>query len=170
MDCTLTVGPEFFDSIGRTEAEVVMAVTNPEGRILLMTKAFYLEDVYRIPTGKLKNSEDPDAALRRELMEETGFELNEHRPLGVIGYTFHCGEDSRAFTSHVYLIPAQGEPQSQDEGEQIAGFRWVPVSDLPAIANQLRSLPDSWTDWGRFRAIAHDFVGRVLGLEVWRWI
>ena len=154
----LNVASDFLGFIAKTEAEVAMAIANPDGRILLITKAFYPEGVYRIPTGKLKTGEDPDSALRRELVEETGFELADHDCLGVIRYTFHSGADIRTFTSHLYLIHAEGEPESRDEGEQITGFRWIPISDLSAVTDQLRNLSDRWADWGRFRAIAHDFV------------
>ncbi|MDO8684795.1 MAG: NUDIX hydrolase [Armatimonadota bacterium] len=162
---TLEVGQEFFDFIKlgkemkRTHAEVVMVIPRPDGQVLLMTKSFYPQSVYRLPSGGIHIDESAEDGLRRELMEETCLDLPVDKFLGELNYLFRCGNQAATFASYIYLMePTSEEPNCADADEQITDFRYVPISDLPSIANHLRSLPGKWADWGRFRAIAHDFV------------
>jgi len=53
----------------------------------------------------------------------------------------------------------------QEEDEDISDFKWTPISELPAIAASLRSVPEDSPgrrDWGRFRALAHEFAAHRL--------
>ena len=93
--------------------------------------------------------------------------MENERFLGVIRYRFHGvdpeeSEEDVHFVSFVFEIPGvEGEPVAEDETEGISGFRWIPVDELQSVATALKSLPDDKTgggDWGRFRAIGHDFV------------
>lgn len=167
----LEVGPEFFDEIEKQAgekglSEVVMVAPVSAGKILLHTKSFYSEGSYRLPTGRMKPGEDPDAALAREFHEELGQTGEIDRKLGVI--RCRLTHDGRAadFISHVYLVKKLGrEPVPNDTDEQITGFKDVDVADLKTVAEDLRHLSGRWRDWGRFRALAHDFVSDVLGRE-----
>ena len=68
------------------------------------------------------------------------------------------------FVSYVFLVrEVGGRLIPQDAGERIISFRRVPPSELPKVAASLRALTGEWHDWGRFRAIAHDFVAEMLG-------
>lgn len=159
QDYTLDVGHDFFHFISRTAAEVVMVVRRLDGGILLSTKAFYPTEVYRLPTGKLNEGEDPEEGFRRELMEETAYRPGVYENLGNLNYVFHSDDELSAFRSHVYLVSdAKGDPKSLDEDEQVTGFRWVSADELSLVAERLQNLPSPWHDWGRFRSIAHDFV------------
>jgi hypothetical protein len=63
-----------------------------------------------------------------------------------------------------------GTLQAQDAGERIESFRELAVADLPALAETLEHVPDtydheidgSWRDWGRFRAVAHRVIYAAL--------
>jgi 8-oxo-dGTP pyrophosphatase MutT (NUDIX family) len=67
------------------------------------------------------------------------------------------------FASAVFLLTVPDlPPVPQDPHEQISGYRWIPMHDLPAIAAQLEHLPPAWADWGRFRALAHRFVAGLI--------
>ena len=48
--------------------------------------------------------------------------------------------------------------------EDITEFREVPLADLPSIAEDLRHVPPPRTGWGRWRAVAHNFVYEMLEL------
>jgi len=137
--------------------EVVMVVPNEQGQIWLHTKDFYPGGVYRLMTGGLETGEMPHFALLREVEEETGFKVKIDRCLAVITHTFSNEEQILPFASYVFLTtPGAGYPQLNDQGEAISGFRAVPVEDLREVAHQLRSLQGKFSDWGVFRAIAHE--------------
>ena len=142
-----------------SSAEVVLVVPLPDGKVLLHTKSFYPSGVYRLPTGKMLPDEGPDDAFYREFIEEIGLEGKIDHLLGIIKTILKADNESIEFTSYVYLAEElTQEPNPQDGEEQITGFKGVPVQDLKTVAENLRKLPGRWRDWGRFRAIAHDFV------------
>jgi 8-oxo-dGTP pyrophosphatase MutT (NUDIX family) len=140
-------------------SEVVMVVPRTDGRVLLMTKAFYPPGVYRLPTGGIHDGEDPEAALRRELYEETGLILDIQRFLGRLDYEFHRGDNKISYTSYIYILqPTDEEPHVHDADEQITGFRTASIAELRCVVDNLLELGQGWRDWARFRAIAHQFV------------
>ena len=144
--------------------EVVLAIQDADGRLILHTKDFYPAGIYRLPSGGVRWGEDILSAAQREAREETGLEIEVERLLGVLEYEFRCGEETMPFVSYVFLVrEVGGRLIPQDAGERIASFRRVPPSELPKVAASLRALTGEWRDWGRFRALAHDFVGEVLG-------
>jgi len=55
-------------------------ITNSEGRVLLLHHRFRPGSGWGIPGGFIKRGEEPDEALRRELREEVGLEI-EHLSL-----------------------------------------------------------------------------------------
>ena len=58
-------------------ASVGAIVTNHEGKILLLEHFLRPASGWGIPGGFLEPGEQPAAAVRREIMEETGLELEE---------------------------------------------------------------------------------------------
>jgi 8-oxo-dGTP pyrophosphatase MutT (NUDIX family) len=140
-----------------------MVLPRPTGKVLVMTKAFYPKGAWRLPSGGIHKKESPDEALDREMLEETGFAISVDRFLGKLDHILRCGDRRISFASHIYLMSATDEePRCSDLDEQITGFREVSIVELHCIAHHLRNLPDRWGDWGRFRAIAHDFVVDML--------
>ena len=147
----------------KRRAEVVMVIPNKRGRIWLHTKAFYGKDVYRLMTGGLNPGEKPHLALKREAKEETGFTTRIDRCLAAITYTLTGNGTSQPFVSYVFLTkPASGKPWPIDTSEAIAGFKAVSVTELGKVADKLRQHKDDLTDWGIFRAVAHDLVRELL--------
>lgn len=169
MNVELEVSKEFLtDTRRRTgqtsrSEEVVMVVPRSGGKILLHTKAFYPEGAYRLPTGKMKPSEDPDDAFHREFQEELGQPGTIDRKLGLLSCRLKSDEDSFEFVSHIYLAKElQADPRPDSDDEQITDFLDVSVENLHDIAEKLRNLTGKWADWGRFRAVAHEFVADEL--------
>jgi ADP-ribose pyrophosphatase YjhB (NUDIX family) len=163
----LTVGKDFFDEMARkrraSPGEVIMVIRRPGGKVLVNTKSFYPAGVYRLPSGQINRGEDPEATLMREAFEETGLRVRIERHLGVIRYTLRCAEETLNYISHVFLTEeTAGEPAPMDASEAISGFREIEPSELRSITEALRNLPESWSDWGRFRALAHESVYRKL--------
>lgn len=166
----LTVGEAFFKEMERkrtnSPGEVVMVIRRPGGKVLLTTKDFYPAGIYRLPSGQMTGDETPEEALIRETFEETGFHVQIDRHLGTIGYTFKTDSKTIEYVSHVFLTEETvGEPASQDADEEITGYRDVDPSELENIAQNLQKIAGIWNDWGRFRAISHDFVYEILASE-----
>jgi len=149
----------------KRRGEVVMVIPDKRGCIWLHTKDFYNKNVYRLMTGGLDPGEKPHSALVREAKEETGFAVKIDRCLASITYNLK-GQNgsSQPFVSYVFLTkPASGEPNPIDGGEAISGFMAVPVAELGEVADILRQQKGNLTDWGIFRAVAHDVVHELLG-------
>jgi 8-oxo-dGTP pyrophosphatase MutT (NUDIX family) len=138
-------------------AEVVMAVPDEQGHLWLHTKSFYPQGVYRLMTGGLNPGEAPAQALRREVVEETGFKVKVQTCLAVITYTLLAQNVELPFVSYIFLTtPTKGQPNPTDSAEAINHFQAVPVPALAETARQLRSLSGDFADWGAFRAVAHE--------------
>lgn len=155
----LTVGNSFFETMRERTGEVVMVIRRAQDHIVVITKDFYPRGIYRMPTGTLRDKENPDDALGRELYEETGLRSSSPRLLETIGFKFRCDERDHGFNSYIYVTePLAGEPQSKDPSERITDFKDVGVEELPAIIESLKSLTERWADWGLFRAVPHEVV------------
>jgi 8-oxo-dGTP pyrophosphatase MutT (NUDIX family) len=161
--------PAMLDLMGKMKnkprrGEVVMVIPNEQGQIWLHTKAFYPNGIYRLMTGGLESGELPDQAMQREAEEETGFKTKIDRCLAAIIYKFKAQEEpSLFFVSYVFLtFPINGLPHPTDPDEAITNFRAVPVEDLAAVTQKLRSLKGDFADWGTFRAIAHQLTWEKL--------
>lgn len=145
--------------------EVGMVIVDSARRVLTHTKPFYPAGVFRIPTGGIGENEGVLAALRREVWEETGLEAEARRLLAVVEYRFTDGVREVLFATYLFLLESDGSaPRLQDEQERITAFGWTDVAGLLRIAEQLESLASDWSDWGRFRAVAHRVAAETLAL------
>ena len=155
-----TTGPAGFPLSSRRTSEVVFVVPRTRNRILFHTKRFYPAGVWRLPTGGLHRRESIEAAVRREILEETGLSLQPVRFL--FHLRFRWTGTRKEFQSFGFLMsPAHGALRSRDRREQIAGFRDLSRSQAVRMADRLASLGGSWESWGRFRAAPHHAVLRL---------
>lgn len=163
---TLEVGDRFFESartpLGTSRrAEVLAVVVGPSGRVLVHTKRFYPPNVYRLISGGIRPGERVEDALEREIREETGQSFQRRCLIGVITYEILHKGHRLDFASYVYRVDMADERVwIEDDDEEISDLRWVPFSALPEVHRQLLDVPDEWQDWGKFRALGHDFVLR----------
>jgi ADP-ribose pyrophosphatase YjhB (NUDIX family) len=143
--------------------EVIMVIVRPNGNVLLHTKDFYPDGVYRLLSGRVLWQEDVEKTLRREVAEETSLDVSIQRFLGLIEYEFRCRGKSLPFVSYVFeLRECGGSLCCLDQGEGITDFREAAISDLSQIAAHLERLESRWKDWGQFRAVAHHVVRELL--------
>jgi 8-oxo-dGTP pyrophosphatase MutT (NUDIX family) len=98
--------------------------------------------------GGVEPGEEPEAAARRELREETGFEAESLEPLGGFAYVRESWEEEAGLRVHVhaFLVVVQPgwEPQLDAEHDE---YRWCLRDDAiellfwPEPAELLRALP-----------------------------
>ena len=77
--------------------------------------------------GKFEADESPDDCLLREVREETGLELTDYRPRGIVSFISDEWE-----TEYMFLYTADGfngTLHDCDEGE----LAWVPWEDIPSL-------------------------------------
>jgi 8-oxo-dGTP pyrophosphatase MutT (NUDIX family) len=180
LDVTVAMSGETFDywwykvAVKRNRrGEVALALRRTDGQVLLHTKPFYPTGVYRLPTGGVHYDEPATSGALREAREETGLKVRLARFAGLVVYTFkrnegdEPGERSMPFVTYVFIADVNdAAPVPTDVDEQISGFRYVPPTDLRAVAAALRGLsPGRWADWGAFRAPPHDLVAESLGVQ-----
>ena len=151
----------------RRRGEVVMVIEQTAGSVLVHRKGWYARGVYRLPTGGIEAGDSVDATLIRELKEETGLSGGEVRFLGVITCLLQYRSNELAFRSNVFhILHPSGDLRIPDSKEDISDVRDVSIDNLPEISRKLREVPDPRSGWGQWRAIAHDFVYRVLTPDV----
>jgi len=139
-------------------AEVVFAITDPSGSVLLHAKAHYPSHIYRILSGGVGWNESVEAALLREVAEETNLPVTIERFLGVIAYEFHYQDEIAYFASYVFHLSTDfSEPVCVRDNE-ISAFRKVLPSQLLEVSNELRNLIGERRGWGQWRALAVELV------------
>jgi 8-oxo-dGTP pyrophosphatase MutT (NUDIX family) len=164
----------FDDPIRRRDrfGEVLMAVRRPNGKLLVAIKTFYPRGAYRLPTGGIHHGESIYDALVRETLEETGLETAVRRFLAAITYRGRSSpKEAPLFHTFAFLLDEIGGTLGAiDMEEQIEDWRELAPAELGAQADLLdnlttegkKSIGGSWSDWGRFRAIAHRAVADAL--------
>ena len=98
-----------------------------DGRVLLAERLGDgpLAGLWEFPGGKIAAGESAGDALRRELAEELGIEVDEATPLAALHHEY----PDRVVDLEFFLVTAwRGEP----EGLEGQGLRWVHPQDLAA--------------------------------------
>jgi 8-oxo-dGTP diphosphatase len=154
--------------------EVVMVIRRAtDGLVWVMTKASFPQGLYSLPTGGIRPREAVSEALRRELEEETGFEMQVQQFLAAIRYVpVVASSDPQnvpEFVSFAFLLEeAEGKIPVVSGGEKILDFKTVSSQELQTIARQWRELSGSsdefhdLTAWGKFRSLTHQVVSEAL--------
>lgn len=96
-------------------------ITNSEGKVLLLEHVLRPRSGWGLPGGFLDRAEQPEAAIRRELREETGIKLENL-----------CMFRIRTLGRHVEILfsaGAVGEPEVLSR--EILQFGWFRADELP---------------------------------------
>jgi len=146
-----------------TMSEVVMVLPRPGGRVLTLTKSFYPQGTYNLPSGGIEPGETPETAFTREVAEETGLDVVLRSEIGRIERHCTFGDSSLDFTSHVMLGSESDTPaRPRDADESISEYVDASPADLRRFSEHMQNLTGSWAGFGRFRAVALDFVADAL--------
>ena len=136
-----------FIAYASSEPTVGALVLDEEGRVLLSRRAFEPQaGKWDIPGGFLEEGEEPLDALRRELREEAGVEIEPLELAGIWVDRYGADDDATA-TLNLYWTAriVSGEPAPADD---VAELAWFPIDDVPGdaelaftnVAKALRSL------------------------------
>ncbi len=96
-------------------------ITNEKGEVLLLDHVLRPASGWGIPGGFVMAGEQPDAAFRREIMEETGLELANVR--------FYRMRTLRRHIEVIYLADGVGEASVRSR--EIKRLAWFAVEDMP---------------------------------------
>jgi len=163
----LEIGPSLFytrfTKHNERRGEVVFALEQPDGRILLHRKTHYRPGIYRLLSGGVNPDEAVIDALHREAGEETGLPIDIVQFIAALDYQFHMGPLKLPFVSwlfHVRQTDTTG--RLSPDWNEIEDIIAVWPTELPGYAARLRTIPGPRADWGRWRAIAHDIIADAL--------
>jgi 8-oxo-dGTP pyrophosphatase MutT (NUDIX family) len=145
-------------------AEVAMVIRpNPEW-VFLQTKTHYPTGTFRLPTGAMKAGEQPEQTMLRELQEETNLIPGRYQPLFRLDYLVEGARQD--FYTTAYLIEdPQGQLKSNDPSEGISAWRQAHISDLYAVAHELRQMEAPWIGWGIYRSAIHQLTAELLSKQ-----
>lgn len=121
-------------------------IFDPKGRLLLLQR--HRNDwgggLWATPAGSIETSETPEAALRREVKEETGLDISEVDFLGVHHITMPHGE-TRMHSFKTHLSEELPVSIRADEHE---AYQWFDLATLLAEANIIWATPTILRDFG----------------------
>lgn len=101
------------------------------GRILLIKRRKEpFKGQWALPGGFIERNESPEEAVKREVAEETGIEVEVVKMLGILG---HPDRDPRGVLSIVYLCKPLSTNISPNK-EEVEGVKWFDISNPPKMA------------------------------------
>lgn len=108
--------------------EVALAIAVRGGRLLVARRGdgTHLAGFWEFPGGKIEEGEDPAAAARRELEEETELTGGEVEPLLIHAYDYA----DRSVRLHAFVVH---EPQGDVKVDAGREWRWVPREELSSL-------------------------------------
>jgi ADP-ribose pyrophosphatase YjhB (NUDIX family) len=134
--------------------DVTLFILDAAGRIALIRKPHFAEDVWRPPGGGIKEDEDFVAGAVREALEETGLDVELRRYLVASEATFWNSGRELAWRTHVFLADTEGEELAPNDPEEIAAARWGTLEELAGPLRE-RLLATGRAFW-RYRVALHD--------------
>lgn len=111
---------------------------DPSGKILLVKRsetAYYLPGIWEDLGGRIKQFEEPEDALRREVKEETGLEIEILKPLAI----FHDYYGERTAENELLIITYWCKAKSDQVvlSDEHTEYRWVSPEEALRLAEHV---------------------------------
>lgn len=134
----------------RTDAAVIVSITDDQDRILLGTQGSWEQNRWSILAGFVEAAESLEAAVVREMLEESGLLVTNPVYLASQAWPYPY---SLMLGFHATLDPSNGPESIRPDGIEIAKLRWFSRDELKAEAASIllpskisiaRSLIEHW--------------------------
>ena len=144
----------------RDRVREVCMVVYKDAKVLLVTKHGYADsqNMFRLPTGGVKQGETDEDTLNREMTEEFNQPLKFIKDLGLIEFLITAPNGEATFWTHVFVVEPTQEMKIENDSEH-SDYRWVEVVGLPEYINKLEKIDamlnekyTEWSSWGKLRA------------------
>ena len=147
--------------------DVTLFIVGPGGRLALIRKPHFAEDVWRPPGGGVRPGEGFLAGAVREALEETGLRVELRRYLVDAHALFTNEGRELPWRTHVLLAETADSAITTADPEEIAEARWGSLAELAGPLRD-RLLATGRAFW-RYRVALHDAaVAALSGLNVRR--
>jgi 8-oxo-dGTP diphosphatase len=109
----------------RFTASAGAVVTDERGRVLLLKHVFRTGEGWGVPGGFIGKGEQPEAAVRRELLEETGLELESAE------FAFARVIENANHMEIIFRCRARGPEEGKARSLEINRLEWFALDQLP---------------------------------------
>ncbi|WP_335990037.1 NUDIX hydrolase [Glycomyces sp. MUSA5-2] len=126
------------DQEGIAQVVVGAVITDSDGRVLLLQRlgGDFMGGLWELPSGTREPGEALQAALAREVAEETGLALASiDAYLGAFDYTSGSGKSTRQFT--FAITTAQTAPVRLTEHDE---YQWRSPGEDPPVSDAVKAL------------------------------
>lgn len=134
-------GEETFYSVRTTNDYAAIVAVTEDGRVPLVRvyRPAVEDSVLELPSGSIDSGEDPEAAIRRELLEETGCEARDVVTLGVL----HTDSGRMETRQWAFFAPNVRRGAAEPEAHEQLELTFVERSALPQLVatGELRMAP-----------------------------
>jgi NAD+ diphosphatase len=147
------IDPDGKEVFPRTDAAVIVGITDADDRLLLGSNAMWESNRFSLLAGFVEPGESLEAAVIREVFEESGLVVADPVYLGSQPWPFPASL-MVGFRAHV---PAEHPTAGTPDGEEILALRWFTRDELRAAAASREIILPGPTSIAR--AIVEDWYG-----------
>jgi len=115
-------------------SQTAVVLNDARDHVLLIWRHRFITDTWgwEVPAGWVEPGEDPEASIRREILEETGYTVGHIEPM--VSYNALSGISTMRFTAYV-AIQARYTSEVEDHNES-SRTRWHSMDDVARLVRQ----------------------------------